>query len=121
MADLPTYEFTDAGLKQALEALGSTSAEIGASLETHGIKGERHYCMFCPVANYLHLVFPDAEEVEVHNECCHATKTVVDYVQVDHPRITAETPLAVANFVEDFDNGYYPQLDSNEGVMAGAA
>jgi hypothetical protein len=117
VTDLPTYEFSDAGLKQALEALGNAGAEVGASLEAFGVKGERHYCKTCPVAKYLLMVFPDAEEVEVHDETCRVIRTVVDYVNVDHEAINAETPLAVATFVEDFDNGYYPQLEVS-GVSA---
>jgi hypothetical protein len=112
MSDLPTYEFSDAGLKQALEALGGTGAEVASALRALGIKGERHYCGTCPVALYLLRVFPGADGAEVHEEHCLVTRTVVDYVSVEAEAIRVETPLAVACFAEDFDNGYYPQLDS---------
>jgi hypothetical protein len=112
VADLPTYEFSDEGMRKALKALGETGADVAAKLKRLGFGGRRNLCKVCPVANYLLAVIEGAEDVEVHNECCHAIRRVVDYVDVEAEQVTAETPLAVAVFVENFDNGYHPELDS---------
>lgn len=117
--NLPTYEFSDAGLRQALAALGDRSAAIADTMRTLGFKGQRNRCKVCPVANYLLAAFPGADDVNVGDEQCQVFRTVVDYVDVQHERIAVDTPSAVACFVEDFDNGYYPQLDSEvTGVSA---
>jgi hypothetical protein len=119
MGDLTTYEFTDAALGEALKALGDTSTKIAGTLRALGFKGKRNRCKVCPIALYLLAAFPGADDVNVGDELCSVFRTVVDYVDVEHERICVPTPLAIACFVEDFDTGHYPQLDSEvSGVSA---
>lgn len=107
---LPTYDFTDAGLKQALEALGDSSETVAGNLTAWGFKGQQHLCEICPVANYLLAVIEAAEKAAVGPEYVRVYRTVVEYVDVRTEMAQAFTPLSVSAFVEDFDDRRYPTL-----------
>jgi hypothetical protein len=112
MADRPTYEFSNEGLKRALTALGDSAALVGQKLLTMGFKGQRNLCKVCPVARYLLAVIEGADDVSVHEYQAFAYRTVVEYTEVTSEVASAVLPVVVQAFVEDFDDGVFPELDS---------
>ena len=99
---------TIADLNTALDKLGSSADEIAETLSAAGIKGYPEDCFHCPLANWLTSTFSLAEhglradvgsyEINIHN---FASGEGV---------CTIHTSEAVADFVNDFDMGDFPNL-----------
>jgi hypothetical protein len=88
-------------LEIALEDLGSTAAEVAASLRNLGIKGEQGSCGHCPIAQWaLGLGFFSSY---VDQE----TTTIWD--ESDN-RIDGCNPDPVQEFIVAFDEGDFPSL-----------
>lgn len=117
MGDL-TYAFSDDGLRQALVALGDSPEAVGRTLQAMGLRGRRHLCRVCPVAKYLLLVIEGADDIGVHDYKAFAFRTVVEYTDVASEVASTELPVVVQAFVEDFDDGRFPDLIEGEARAA---
>lgn len=87
-------------LAEVLEELAESPWNI---LVYTGTKGYRSGALSCPVSQYLRQTFPAASVARVGT----ITATVGD--------VSVYLPEAVAKFVRHFDNGRYPELDSERG------
>lgn len=109
MGELRTFDFSDEGLKQALDALGTSANAVAGNLEAMGICGRVNEPDCCPVANYLRTSIQGAT-----GACIGRDEDLTLYAQVegsgeshvDAPAI----PTAVAGFVVQFDAQRYPDL-----------
>lgn len=109
MGDLPTYEFSAAGLKQSLDALGTSANAVAGNLEAMGISGRVNEPDCCPVANYLRTSVKGATAACIGRDedlTLYATVEDGQKSHVDVPTI----PTAVAGFVVQFDAQRYPDL-----------
>lgn len=115
MADLPTYPLTVEGVERALAELDKGGSEdVAIRLQELGIRGVRGNDCGCPVANYLARAVAYAETVTVSGDSVYVTGT--DYEDIEGFRqpwdvmFHATLPDSVSAFVEDFDQGIYPEL-----------
>jgi hypothetical protein len=115
VTDLPTYPLTVEGVEQALAELDKGGSEgVAIRLQELGIRGARGNECGCPVANYLTRAVASAETVTVSGDSVYVTGT--DYEDIEGFRQPWEVlfhttlPDAVSAFVEDFDQGIYPEL-----------
>lgn len=102
---LISYPRTKDGVHDALKALGSSADSVARNLDAMGFKGCRSKEYRCPIANYLLAAVADAQRVSV----CFGD---VDVWGPDGERVTAPWTDAVEDFVEYFDNGALPQLET---------
>lgn len=84
---------------QPLLDLGSSPKAIAASLKKKGIRGG-HDQDDCPLAKELRKHYKD--EIEVNNE----------HIKING--ITIDTPKVLSSFVDRYDGGDYPELETNE-------
>lgn len=116
MTDLRTYPLTGEGVTAALAELDKGGSEdVAIRLAELGFRGQRDNDCACPLANYLARVVPDAESVTVSGESAYLTGIVreeVDggFLQSWDVRFHVGLPGAVPAFIEDFDQGLYPEL-----------
>lgn len=102
-------------VRYALWRLGKTPEEVAANLELGGWLGLRHDAGACPVARYLAAVLPNASGAEV-------SRYEAAVLFTDRPDVEANLPRAVADFIEAFDDGAFPELvaqdtDANGDVI----
>ena len=89
----------------ALSELGNTPEDIRASLCSQGIVGDNSPGT-CPIAAYLSNKFPNAYPAVTDIEID------VDIFQDDrYVTLHIQTPGPVEQFVDNFDNGKYPELE----------
>lgn len=93
-------QYAEKPLKDAIKELGASSKSVAAKLKRLGIKGERGSADSCPVANFLKKRFVD-DEIEV------------DGARVQVNGVSIEAPRFIADFVDRFDSGNYPEVDEN--------
>lgn len=105
------YPLTDAGLLEALRALGRNGNQVHDTLLTGGHRGERDNECRCPIAAYLMHVF-GIDEVYVCPDRHDAKVTVVVTIFTDegfgigYPNtvlLTVQAPWPVAHFAYVFD------------------
>ena len=87
----------------ALTSLGSSADDVADTLESGGWRGLRQDAGTCPVTLYLTAVMPDTLGAAVGTG--QATVHPVDGRDVE-----IDLPPAVADFVQAFDGGAYPDL-----------
>lgn len=92
-------------LTTALKSLGANKNKVAATLTSKKVQGDRSESESCPVANFLYKKFPKAVTVDVDSESIEVKWNDCD--------VSVKPPKAVANFIEDFDEGKFPDLDSN--------
>lgn len=113
MADLPTYDLAEiGGVSRAFAELDKGGSEdVASRLAELGITGQRDNDCACPIANYLTRVLPDAEYVQVGGGHTYISGVVRDDLGYSWPVVVhADTPDSITAFVEDFDQGIYPEL-----------
>lgn len=86
-------------IEKALFSLGGSHEKVAKTLHKKGYKGKRDKPRSCPVARYLE-------------------DTVKCPLQVMGARIDLHShilrlPIPVSEFVQRFDNGEYPELETN--------
>jgi hypothetical protein len=108
---------------ELLLALGATKDEVAEKLVSLGIKGDRHLCATCPIAQYLIASSGGEVMFEViaggicfqayigvgTKECCSLMRCASErywYHQSEYPQLTG-----VREFIFDFDRGEYPQCE----------
>lgn len=103
MAELITYDFSAAGLKDAIDALGTTPNAVAANLLAMGFKGVIDDCVRCPVARYVEASIVGATSAVVEIEHAHVDNAANEIV-------AAVLPKPVKEFVELFDLHRYENL-----------
>lgn len=113
-----TYPFTEEGIEAALTALGTTPNAVATNLSAMGFRGCRDQESNCPVAHYLLASVPDMASVSVYAERLLLTDDPgsghVEGFDVDlsvAPTVV-NLPQPVVDFVNSFDFGLYPDLDT---------
>jgi hypothetical protein len=91
-------------LTAALKSLGVNKNRVAAYLTSKNIQGDKSESESCPVANFLYKKFPKATSVDVDSESIEVRWRDCD--------VSIKPPKAVASFIEDFDNGKFPDLDA---------
>jgi hypothetical protein len=103
---LISYPATKQGLRNALEALGTTGDAVARNLAAMGFKGCVGKASNCPIANYVMASIPEAQDVRVQfGEVS---------VRTDEDWNTVEQPEPVSDFVELFDGGRLPHLEVSD-------
>lgn len=103
MTDKTTFRPTRKGLTAALHALGADSDQVAETLRVGGHRGNQEDCYTCPVALYLLSVIDGATRADVNTVECAVWIGGASVLLPAAARI--QTPLAVAAFVSDFDDG----------------
>lgn len=84
-----------------LKALGSNSKAIYMSLRRLGIAGRRCDGYLCPIANYLHT----------HHYSYTVAALPAGMYESRTGEIIGWGSNAISDFINDFDAGYYPELE----------
>jgi hypothetical protein len=91
-----------------LDGLGNSAMEVAASLERHGVRGNRNRMDDCPVSRYLSAVIGGdgrIRSVRVTADCVEL-RTVVPWSAA----VRVKVPRALRAFVLAFDAGVFPHL-----------
>lgn len=126
MADLPSFPLTPEGVQEALADLDKGGSEdVAARLAELGITGRQDSGCACPLANYLHIVIPALESVTVESGSAYVYGITYALDDPAFPIVLGPLhitlPESVSAFVEDFDQGCFPELVlSTEEVSADA-
>lgn len=111
-------------IEEFLKSLGSTSEEIADNLRKMDVKGEKENDKFCPVIKAIYKQFPNLSKGliitflysperyintvygRLHIESSSSCIVTWD----DRQTLDPICPAPIGQFVEDFDNGKYPDL-----------
>lgn len=105
------YEFTAAGVSNALAALGTTPDEVAQALFDAGILGDRGCETSCVLAEWAYLHFPDCTiEVQVWGDPG-AEEAWLLFTSPDRDSLDVQAPPAVAAVASEFDLGRRPKLE----------
>ena len=108
---LPTYEFTTEGLTRAMKALGDTTAKVHQSLFVLGVRGPRGCESNCPLAQYVHFVYPQVQQVYVYLD---EDRNAFVVARAGHGKdavwIESDDLPVHGEFVRNHDKGMYPDL-----------
>ena len=112
MTSTVEFAFTEEGLHAAMAACGSTSAEVAETFHLLSLAGPRGECHTCPGAEFLRLVYPDAEEIwvgEGERDTVRVDRTVWrtdadGYSEPITDRVSAVMPAPWDDFIEDYDD-----------------
>lgn len=99
---------TDEELVALLASLGNSADAVADTLYAAGVRGKPDDATCCPVANWLSQEAGLEPYVEREGVCL--------YLDIDQdfevqPQLRADTPPAVAEFIQRFDHDGYPELD----------
>ncbi len=89
---------TNEEAKALLLELGKTSEEIAANLLTLGCKGN-HLLIGCPIAQFLGNHGGEVASVDAY------------HVDLSDYKLCFVTPHPISQFVRQFDDGEYPELE----------
>jgi len=101
------FDQANQGAKEAATELGTTPAEVAASLATRGVKGVRNTVRILnPIVRFLQTrLRVDATALDV---------IAGDKVRLRYgkgPSESAAVPQPVQQFIEEFNRGGYPELE----------
>lgn len=86
-----------------LRALGNNATEVANSLKVRKIKGEKRAAEACPIRNYLasegFSTNVSSENIEIRDASHNPSL------------ISITTPNIIADFIDEFDRGWYPDLE----------
>lgn len=91
-------------LKELLEGLGSSSAEVAAKLRLENCKGEIGVSYACPIARFLLR-----HQIELYVGHGYGIYTLLEPKQESQIFL----PRPVSEFVREFDNRKYPDLEQS--------
>lgn len=112
-------------IEDYLKSMGSTADEVAQYLKTEGIKGAKGDPCFCPIIKAIYHKFPNLSrglKVEsvyysagyksfgAYGRLWVEANTVVRVTWNDVQTMDPDCPVAVKNFVLNFDDGQYPEL-----------
>lgn len=86
-------------VEQLLDGLGDDGDAVAEHLKTLGVTGVPKDGHACPIYNYLR-----ANDIAL---------AAVDIESIDFDDGWMDTPPAVRDFIEDFDDGYFPELEAS--------
>lgn len=124
MADLPRFDLTPEGVQAALVDLDKGGSEdVAERLAELGFKGCRGNDGACPVAVYMLTVVPRLEWTVVGGESAYVYGWRYDDLGMTEHLGPVNIPLpdSVSAFVEDFDQGCFPELVLAEEVHPSGA
>jgi hypothetical protein len=98
-------------VESLLKSMGDSEEQVVATLRANHIKGLRDCADACPVANWLQKNLPEADEVRVQSWGVEVDYELEGEEELDY--ISLPPPTPVEQFVLDFDNGYYTDLDED--------
>ena len=116
-SELIRYPFTEAGLREALEALGTTADAVATNLLAMGFRGDREECDTCPVAKYLWVSIEGIQLVDVNQDRIRIGDSAEAFevgggdIREPDDTITVGTPSPVTEFIQRFDHGQFEDLD----------
>lgn len=115
MTELLRYPFTEQGLSEALEALGTTPQAVATNLSAMGFTGKVNEPLCCPVANY-----PRASVTSADSACVAKDESMTLYAEVESPAHLGELvggrlPQPVDAFIAQFDARLFPDLIDEGG------
>lgn len=111
MTDLPTYPLTANGVEMAIADLPGASEDIAECLEGLGIRGVLDNACGCPLAVYFQRVLSGASYIQVDGTDMFIRGTDIDELGIAWPyEGHPDLPSGMTAFVEDFDQGIYPEL-----------
>jgi hypothetical protein len=91
-------------IKDLLDGLGDTPEQIADKLIRLGITGVKEDSASCPIANYFNSLGYD---------CCAGITMLCFYEEANEwPVRRMLLPEVVSNFVQLFDSGSFPELES---------
>lgn len=93
-----------------LRKLGKTSAEVAKALARRKIKGETCEPDSCPIAHYLMKTF---KKKKIESVSANPDKLDLSYNN-HNGFVDIKTPRPVSKFIEEFDVGQHPKLDSSK-------
>lgn len=108
--DATTWPATPDGIAAALAALGNQPGTIADTLAARGIRGNKEHAHECPIANYLRLVIPEADEICVGLGGLSVDDIRVPYYDNEDLNATPTGLVHIGKFVSRFDEGAYPEL-----------
>lgn len=109
MPDLIRYPFSDAGVEQAVKALGDSPDAVATTLLALGFQGCKGSASNCPIANYVLAVVEGAETA--HVGWAYDDSLYIRVTRQAFPSVAdAEGFPAASRFVDLFDQGDYPDL-----------
>lgn len=104
-----TYPYTDAGVAEAIAALGTTPNAVAESLSREALVGKPRDDCGCPVALYLQAVIEEHPRAGIYHDD-HWFACVWSKGRGRNAELTVNLPDAVRDFVLAFDRGEYPDL-----------
>lgn len=101
-------------IKEYLTSLGNTSEEVAESLRKQGVKGLRRSKCKCPIINGIYQAVPNYwSGLNIVNGCKLAEGDWSYYATLNDCQILdPDLPKPVMNFIGDFDEGKYPDLEA---------
>jgi hypothetical protein len=104
--NMDKLEINEENLRATMAALGKSHQAIRETLVKAGIKGTPGQPETCVLANYLKAKF-NAKTVEV---CADIVEVDAGSFNDDTPFAYIKTPKLIERFIENFDDGKYPEL-----------
>jgi hypothetical protein len=94
-----------------LESLGKTSKEVAATLAALNIKGRRKASRSCPISQFLR--FHGADSCSTSDcQIIFNSYEINDHLYDHKELISLNPPNNIHAFINDFDAGNYPELES---------
>lgn len=92
-------------IEEKLRALGGTTVEVAASLETKGVRGKKGSACLCPIAMYLKWQISTAAHYHV------SPGRISAYQGGGAPPVEVPLMYPFPHFIGMFDQGLFPQLE----------
>lgn len=105
-----SYPFTDAGVAEAIAALGTTENAVATNLFALGFRGIQGSESQDPLGRYLVASIKDAAHVEVIVEVGVRAEAYAVVSTPNREDVAADLPPHVVTFVLRFDDGKHPEL-----------
>lgn len=100
-----------------LKSLGHTSEEVANSLRAQGIKGVKESHGHCPILNGIYKACPDYwSGLRIVNGVKLGAEWSYYATLSDSQIMDPALPQAVMNFIGEFDEGKYPDLEAKAKV-----
>jgi hypothetical protein len=96
-----------------LKSLGNSEAEVAESLRQQGVKGLRKNTCNCPVLNGIYKACPDYwPGLRIFGGKKYGDHWIYQALLGDAQILDPTLPQAVMDFIGEFDEGKYPDLEA---------